>query len=52
MHKPIALIGEDIGAANLARLQSNFPAVDIRFCLDPAEFVAAAADAEIIFSKS
>jgi phosphoglycerate dehydrogenase-like enzyme len=52
MHKPIALIGENIGAENLARLRDEFPTVDIRFCLDPAEFVAAAADAEILFSKS
>lgn len=52
MHKPIALIGEDIGAANLARLRSDFPTVDIRFCLDASEFVSAAADAQIIFSKS
>ena len=52
MDKPIALIGEDIGAANLARLGRDYPTVEFRFCLDAAEFVAAAAAAEIIFSKS
>ncbi len=52
MDKPIVLIGEDVGAANLARLRRDFPTAAFRFCLDPAEFVAAAADAEIIFSKS
>ncbi len=48
----LALIGEDIGAENLARLRRDFPSVEFRFCLDAAEFVAAAAEAEIIFSKS
>jgi len=52
MDKSIALIGEDIGAANLARLREEFPSVEFRFCLDAAKFLAAAADAEIIFSKS
>ena len=52
MHKPIALIGENIGPENLARLEQEFPGVAFRFCLNPAEFVAAAAEAEIIFSKS
>lgn len=52
MDRPIALIGEDIGTGNLARLQGDFPAVEFRFCLAPADFVAAAADAQIIFSKS
>lgn len=52
MDRPIALIGEDIGTGNLARLQDDFPAVEFRFCLDPADFVVAAADAEVIFSKS
>jgi len=52
MNKLIALIGEDVGAVNLARLREGFPAVEFRFCLDPVDFVAAVADAEIIFSKS
>lgn len=52
MDKSIVLIGEDIGASNLTRLRSDFPAVVFRFCLDPSDFLAAAADAEIIFSKS
>lgn len=52
MTQPIALIGEDIGAENLARLRREFPSVEFRFCLDAAEFLAAAPSAEIIFSKS
>ncbi len=52
MDRPIALIGEDIGTANLARLRGDFPAVEFRFCLDPEAFVAVAANAEILFSKS
>jgi phosphoglycerate dehydrogenase-like enzyme len=48
----IVVIGEDIGAANLARLQRAFPQVTFRLCLDAAEFTAAAADAQVLFSKS
>ena len=52
MDNPTVLIGEDIGAANLARLRGDFPTVEFRFCLDATEFLAAATEAEIIFSKS
>ncbi|MBX3053378.1 MAG: D-2-hydroxyacid dehydrogenase [Caldilineaceae bacterium] len=52
MSRPVALIGEDIGPANLARLRQEYPAVDFCFCPDAAAFVEAAARAEIIFSKS
>ena len=46
------LIGEDIGAANVARLRAAFPAVTFHLGLEQAAFVAAAAQAEVIFSKS
>jgi phosphoglycerate dehydrogenase-like enzyme len=32
MAKPIVLIGEDIGARNLARLRQDYPSVQFRFC--------------------
>jgi D-2-hydroxyacid dehydrogenase (NADP+) len=45
------LIGEDIGAANLARLRNEFPEVDFRFCLQDAEWLEHAPHANVIFSK-
>lgn len=51
MHRFVVLIGEDIGPGNLARLQQAHPDLTFRFALDPAAFVANAADAEVIFSK-
>jgi phosphoglycerate dehydrogenase-like enzyme len=47
----IVLIGEDVGAANLARLAAAFPQVEFRFCADADSFCAAAGEADIIFSK-
>ena len=51
MSRFVVLIGEDIGPANLARLQEAHPDLEFRFCPEPATFVANAADAEVIFSK-
>lgn len=51
MQRFVVLIGEDIGPANLARLQQAHPDLAFRFAPDPAAFVANAADAEVIFSK-
>lgn len=51
MHRFVVLIGEDIGPANLARLQQAHPDLTFRFAPEPAAFVANAADAEVIFSK-
>ncbi len=51
MDKIVVLIGEDVGSANLQRLQQAQPELEFRLCLDPAAFIANAADAEIIFSK-
>lgn len=51
MHRFVVLIGEDIGPANLARLQQAHSDLEFRFAPDPATFVANAADAEVIFSK-
>jgi phosphoglycerate dehydrogenase-like enzyme len=48
----VVVIGEDIGRANLARLCQEFPQVEFRFCLDEAGFIAAAAEAHVLFSKS
>ncbi len=45
------LIGENIGPANLARLQAEFPAVDFRFCMEDAEWMEAAPSANVILSK-
>jgi phosphoglycerate dehydrogenase-like enzyme len=51
MKQFVVLVGEDIGQANLARLQQAHPDLDFRFCPEPAAFVANVADAEVIFSK-
>lgn len=51
MHSFVVLIGEDIGQANLTRLQQAHPDLDLRFAPEPAAFVRNAADAEVIFSK-
>jgi phosphoglycerate dehydrogenase-like enzyme len=47
----VAVIGEDIGSANLDYLRATFPQVEFHFCLDEADFIAAAAQAQILFSK-
>ncbi|MEZ4726154.1 MAG: D-2-hydroxyacid dehydrogenase [Caldilineaceae bacterium] len=47
----VVLIGEDIGQTNLARLQKAHPDLEFRLCLKPDDFVANAAEAEVIFSK-
>lgn len=51
MKQFVVLVGEDIGQANLTRLQQAHPDLDVRFCPEPAAFVANVADAEVIFSK-
>lgn len=47
----VVLIGEDIGATNLARLRQAHPDLDFRLCLDEASFIETAAEAQIIFTK-
>ncbi|MBX3001333.1 MAG: D-2-hydroxyacid dehydrogenase [Caldilineaceae bacterium] len=51
MHELIVIIGEDVGEENLARLRTAHPDVTFRFCPSVEEFVAAAADADVLFSK-
>ncbi len=51
MSRFVVLIGENIGSANVARLQQAQPDLEFRVCLEPAALVANAADAEVIFSK-
>jgi len=51
MDKRVVLIGEDVGHANLQRLQQAHPDLEFRFSPERDHFVANAADAEIIFSK-
>ncbi|MFN8441150.1 MAG: D-2-hydroxyacid dehydrogenase [Caldilineaceae bacterium] len=51
MDRPVVLIGEEIGEANLARLRQAYPDLDFRYCLDAESFLNHAAEAEIIFSK-
>jgi len=51
MDKRVVLIGEDVGHANLQRLQQTHPDLEFRFSPERDHFVANAADAEIIFSK-
>lgn len=51
MDKLIVLVGEDVGEANLLRMQETYPDVVFRFCPDTASFIAAAGDADILFSK-
>lgn len=45
------LIGEDIGPANLERLQTQFPTIDFRYCMEDPEWLEAAPEAQVIFSK-
>ena len=45
------LIGEDVGTENLERLRSAHPEIVYRLCLSEASFLAAAPEAEIIFTK-
>lgn len=47
----VVVIGEDIGPANLEQLRATFPQVEFHFCPDEADFSAAAAHAQILFSK-
>jgi D-2-hydroxyacid dehydrogenase (NADP+) len=47
----IALIGEDVGAANVERLRAEFTDVDFRAAWEPGDLLAAAPAADIIFSK-
>jgi D-2-hydroxyacid dehydrogenase (NADP+) len=51
MRRFVVLIGEDIGHANLARLQQAHSDLEFRFCPEPSAFIANAADVEVIFSK-
>ena len=51
MTKPIVLVGEDVGPANLARMRETYPEVEFRFCPTADEIIRQAADAEVIFSK-
>jgi D-2-hydroxyacid dehydrogenase (NADP+) len=52
MTRLIALIGENVGEANFARLRQTFPQIDFRVCVASGELLAAAPDADIIFTKS
>jgi len=52
MQRWVAVIGEDVGQANVERLRRAYPEVDFRFCPAREAFVAAAPDADIIFTKS
>jgi phosphoglycerate dehydrogenase-like enzyme len=52
MTKPIMLVGEDVGPANLARMRETYPGVEFRFCPTAEEVIRQAADAEAIFGKS
>jgi phosphoglycerate dehydrogenase-like enzyme len=45
------LIGEELGATNLARLQQQFPTVDFRLCLEDTEWLETAPRANVILSK-
>jgi phosphoglycerate dehydrogenase-like enzyme len=45
------LIGEDLGSANLTRLRTQFSNVDFHFCVEDAEWLKVAPQAQIIFSK-
>jgi phosphoglycerate dehydrogenase-like enzyme len=45
------VIGEEIGAANVARLRAQFPAVTFHLCLEDAAWEAVAPQAQVIFSK-
>ena len=45
------LIGEDIGAANLERLRTQFPSVEFHYCMEDAAWLETAPKAQVIFSK-
>lgn len=47
----VALIGEDVGPDNLARLRSQFPSVEFHLCKEDAEWMEIAPKANIILSK-
>jgi D-2-hydroxyacid dehydrogenase (NADP+) len=47
----VALVGEDVGPANLARMRAAYPEVEFRFCPTAEAFVRQAEEAEIWFSK-
>ena len=51
MTRTIVLVGEDVGQANLGRMQEAFPGVEFRLCRTADELIRQAGDAEIIFSK-
>lgn len=51
MHHLTVLVGEDVGQANLARMRTAYPQVNFCFCPAKDDFVAAAAAADILFSK-
>lgn len=51
MPELIVVIGEDVGEENLARLHTAHPDVEFRFCPSVEGFVAAAVDADVLFSK-
>jgi phosphoglycerate dehydrogenase-like enzyme len=51
MAELIVVIGEEVGEENLARLRAAHPDVEFRFCPGVEEFIAAAADADVLFSK-
>lgn len=47
----VVVIGEAIGAENLARLRQAHPDLEFRYCIAQEEYLANVPDAEIIFSK-
>lgn len=47
----VILIGEDVGEANLVRLQDAHPDYTFRLCPDEESFLNAAPEADIIFTK-
>ncbi len=51
MGRTIVVIGEAIGAENLARLSAAHPDLEFRYCLDSETYLANVTEAEIIFSK-
>lgn len=47
----IVIIGEEIGPNNLERLRRDFPTVVFHWCMDDAQWLDAAPEAQVIFSK-
>ena len=47
----VVVIGEAIGAENLARLRQAHPDLEFRYCVERENYLANVPDAEIIFSK-